>query len=439
MNQGKKTVVPFERPAAYWAVRARRHYHPEQLPDAARFMRKALEKSGDTGLALELAQIYSAMGCYTAAERCLLRAALRQGLTGGLCYLIACCALNRGQEELAEQALDASLRLDPEGLYADAAQDLLETYPWREEPWRPHAARSETLCAWSRDAEARGDGAEALRLARRAWQRARTPDAALQLGRLLPPPAGMPYLAWAARRTPDSPAAWLALALACHGAKKEARAQRCLRRAEDLCRGITPLEDFCQAAWAIGQTAQALGLVEKRLAETPVSADLLRLKYLCLKRLGRQDKADRTLEALLEIDGDDPFALWCRRFPRSARPLEEKRLVLSALGRLVYAVPARRSQGRLNRALHLMVMLLDGMVPLETVYRELPPLWRRLSPSQKRRLDLRQEPHIVLAVAAYLGIAAGREAEARALLLSAPGKKRLRRAVRRFIRWRNEA
>ena len=66
MNQGKKTVVPFERPAAYWAVRARRHYHPEQLPDAARFMRKALEKSGDTGLALELAQIYSAMGCYTA-------------------------------------------------------------------------------------------------------------------------------------------------------------------------------------------------------------------------------------------------------------------------------------------------------------------------------------------------------------------------------------
>ena len=73
MNQGKKTVVPFERPAAYWAVRARRHYHPEQLPDAARFMRKALEKSGDTGLALELAQIYSAMGCYTAAERCLLR------------------------------------------------------------------------------------------------------------------------------------------------------------------------------------------------------------------------------------------------------------------------------------------------------------------------------------------------------------------------------
>ena len=37
-------VVPFERPAAYWAVKARRHYTPAQLPDAARLMRKALEK-----------------------------------------------------------------------------------------------------------------------------------------------------------------------------------------------------------------------------------------------------------------------------------------------------------------------------------------------------------------------------------------------------------
>ena len=55
MTRARTNIVPFERPAAYWAVNARTHYSPAQLPDAARMMRKALEKSGDTGLALELA------------------------------------------------------------------------------------------------------------------------------------------------------------------------------------------------------------------------------------------------------------------------------------------------------------------------------------------------------------------------------------------------
>ena len=56
MTGSRSNVVPFERPAAYWAVRARKHYSPRKLPDAARLMRKALEKSGDPGLALELSE-----------------------------------------------------------------------------------------------------------------------------------------------------------------------------------------------------------------------------------------------------------------------------------------------------------------------------------------------------------------------------------------------
>ena len=58
MTRARTNIVPFERPAAYWAVKARkRYYNSSELPDAARMMRKALEKSGDMGLALELAEI----------------------------------------------------------------------------------------------------------------------------------------------------------------------------------------------------------------------------------------------------------------------------------------------------------------------------------------------------------------------------------------------
>ena len=45
-------------------------------------------------------------------------------------FVIASCALARDQEELAENALEACLRLDPAGVFADQAQELLETHPW---------------------------------------------------------------------------------------------------------------------------------------------------------------------------------------------------------------------------------------------------------------------------------------------------------------------
>ena len=44
---GRRVVVPFERPAAYWLFRARRHDTPEKKPAAAKMLRKALETTGD--------------------------------------------------------------------------------------------------------------------------------------------------------------------------------------------------------------------------------------------------------------------------------------------------------------------------------------------------------------------------------------------------------
>ena len=438
MTQGKKTVVPFERPASYWAVRARRHYHQDQLPDAARFMRKALEKSGDPGLALELSQIYRAMGCYTAAERCLIRATARLGLTGSLSYAIACCALSRGREDLAEDALDMSLRLDPDGPYADRAQEMLETYPWRETAWKPRCARGEALYLQSRDALAQGRRDEALLLARKAWERAQTPAIALHLGSLLPPPEAEPYLLFASQGEKDRPEPMLLRARGFCQMGNGSRARYCLRQAERKCQTITAVEAFCETAWAVGEPYRADHLISAWLEKLPASVDLLRLKYLALLQLGQREEARRVLETLLEIDGDDAAGLWYRRHPTETRMPEGQSILLSALGSMVYAAPGRLKRGPLNRMLHGMVMILDGDVATDVIYRELTPIWRRLPGASKRACDLRRSSHYPLSFAMYLYWITGRPEKARELLAAVPGKRRILRALRQYLRWRME-
>ena len=434
MTKARSNVVPFERPAAYWAVRARRHAAPGQLPDAAKLMRKALEKSGDGGLALELSQIYARMHCYTASERYLMRACVRQGLTGSVCFLVGCAALNRDQEDLGERALDLSLRLDPDGMYAEQAQEILESYPWRQVGWRPRCARGEELCYQAQKALLAGKRGEAAALIKRAWRRAHTPEIALQLGALLPPARGMIYLEYAARRKEGLARPWLLLAFACHGAMKPRRAKEALGMAAQRCALISDAEALCQTAWMIGEGAEALRFIDRQLESTPASVDYLYLRYLCLMRLGEKEKAGRTLEMLLEIDPDDASGLQCRLHPEDVTLDRDRTLMLSVLGSLVYAAPERLKRGPLNRILHQMVMMLDGVMDMEAIYRLLPPLWRRMTEAEKRACDEQRSRFYPAALAVCLLLMSGKSREARQYFEMTQGKKRLRRFLRRITR-----
>lgn len=434
MIQRRTNVVPFERPAAYWALRARKHYTTAQLPNAARMMRKALEKSGDTGLALELAQIYAGMGCYTAAERCLIRASVRHGLTGSLCYAIAMCAFNRGNEDLAEEALDLCLRLEPDGFYADQAQDLLEAYPWHPGWALPRSARSDELCRQSIRALTVGNLEKALKLARGAWERGHSPRAALWLGMLLPADEGMRYLDLAAEELPLEIKPQLKYAQASFQLGRLPQARERLIYARRLCKTITDAETYCAAAFDMNRPGDALKLVAKKLEETPASVDYLRLKYLCLRRMGEEEQAGRALEALLEIDPDDADALFDRRHPAQASLHADRGMLLAALGSLVYAHGERCKPGPLNRVLHLMVMSLNGTVEAENIYRLLPPLWKRLTKAEKAACDERRDGCFHILFSVYLLISAGNWHDAQTLLAAAKHKKRVVRLLRRLIR-----
>lgn len=434
MTASKRTVVPFERPAAYWRAHARRHDTPDKRPDAARMLRKALEKTGDPAIALELARIYVAMECTTAAERCLMRAVGRGGLTGEACYLIGCCALNRGEEGLAEQAFDACQRLSPGSESADLAQDALEMYPWYWEAPHRGWARSESRCAQARQALIMGRVEEAGRLARKAWKTGKSPQAALLMGAVSEPLAAIPYFAYAARHLQGQVRPRLLVAMACRSAGQEEEARRHLHLARVLCRNLGRAEDFCAACWEMGWPKEGLDLVLERLAQAPASVDDLRLKYLCLLRAGDTSGARRTLETLLDIDPDDAAGLWYRRHPEDGRLYEGRLTLLSTLGFQVNALPRRLRPGPQNRLLHWLVMALREDMDAPAVYRLAVPLWRRMPAAARRACDRQQGP-LPLAVALTVLKQNGQLARAQELFRSSPGKKRLRRALKRMNLW----
>ena len=434
MTRTRTNVVPFERPASYWAVKARRHDTPSQLPDAARLMRKALEKSGDSGLALELAQIYARMHCYSASERYLMRACAREGLTGPICFLTGCAALNRDEEELGEQALDLSLRLDPDGPCSEQAQEILESYPWRQIPWRPRCSRGEALCRKAGYALAAGGRKEALALAKRAWQKAHTPEIALQYGALLPPRRGMLLLAYAARRMNRSFRACLLLARARFLAGQTDKACRALKEARRQCGSITDAELFCETAWSMNASKEALDAVNDWLEKMPLSADYLRLKYLCLARLDLRDEASRTLDLLLELDPDDLSARRFRINPEDTALHEDRYMMLSLLGSLIWGSAPPRKESPLNRTLHQLVIGMDGMLTPQEIYLLAPPLWRGMTRAEQLACDERRGGFFPVALGVCALLCAGREKDARGLFEQARGKKRLLRFLRRFLR-----
>ena len=429
----RRTVVPFDRSAAYWAARARRHYTPARLPEAARLMRKALETSGDGAVALELAEIYSGMECETAAERCLLKAVAREGLTGGACCAAARCAFARGDEGLAEEALELCLRLDPEGPYADQAQWLLENHPWEDHPLPPRCARSDTLCRRGRAALLEGDLARARDLAWQAWAKGRFADSALLFASFLRlPQARLPYLAFAAKRSPDSLPALLMLAQCSLQAGNAPQAQRQMLRARALCDTLSQAEAYCAAAWEMHQPQLALSLCAEALSRAPASVEYLRLKYLSLRRTGDQAGAQRALQTLLDIDPDDAAGLWYRRHPEDIRLYAPRMMLYSALASQIYSAVPPRKTGPLNRALHLLVISMQDSLDVETIYRLTPPLWRRMRPAERAACD-RRESQALLCLSVCVLTLAGRPESAAALIAAAPGKKRILRTVHRYL------
>ncbi|MBQ2976993.1 MAG: tetratricopeptide repeat protein [Clostridia bacterium] len=438
MREAHGNVVPFERPASYWAHRARWYDAHARQPEAARMMRKALEKDHAPGTALELARIYAGMECYTAAERCLVREVNQHGMTGSACFLIGVCALARWHEPVALAAFEKCLRLDPMGEYADAAMDYLQRYPWQNDVHPPRTARSLSLCRRAREAFLAGDKDTAGKLSSRAWKMGKTcPGASLQ-GILCEPREAIPYFLWITQERPWDSQAWLALARTYFDAGHKREARISLIRAGLRSRNITQSEYFCTLAWNMGEYALALRFLQGRLRQFPSSAEYWRLQYLTCRNMGRWDEAARALATWLDLDPDDPAAIWHKQNPDDLRVYEGRGMMLAILGRQLADLPSSGKRGPLNRMLHRLCVMLNHTLDETMIYRLLPPLWKRLSAAEKRACDREEEQTYALALAVYLLRRTGWQQDADTILAAASGRRRINRLVKKFISWQEE-
>lgn len=433
MNETEKGVVPFERPAAYWARKARKAYTPARLPDAARLMRKALEQSGDSRMALEVAAIYRSMHCISAAERYLMKAAADTGISPRLCYETGLCALERQEDALAENALDGCIRMAPGSALAHECQDILENHGWPFQPPEKRMARSLAMSHFARVRLQRGDVEGARQRAAAAWRRGRTGEAAILHGMLQETPAkAEPFVQFAVEKLPGQTPPLLLLAQVYFQQGKTEMARAVMGMCGVMCETLQQVEAFSLMASQMGFFAEALALAEEKLKAFPCSTDYLLIKYRMLKKLGEREKAERMLQTILEIDPEDVCGQWYARHPEEDAPYLGRMMLLPVLGLLTSSMRRGCKTGPLNRLLHLFAFVLREEAAAEDVYAVLVPLWRRLGEKERCKLDRRDET-AVGPVYLYLLHALGKTEMFRQVLAGMPGKRRIWRKLQWYL------
>lgn len=412
-------VVAFERPAAYWLSKARAIKAPSRLPDAARMYAKALDKSGDPAVALELARVYLDMQCVSAAETTLLRAVARQGLTQRACLLIGRCAMQFGDESLGERALEMCMRLSPGTPDADEAQETLWSYPWTDESIPHYAARLRIMCLQGEEAD---NKIKADRRYRRAAKLANTLEKTVYLSQML---MATQFPVDISARLPREKLMHYALlslrvqALSAAGQKQVA--EQILSSASAGADTLSEMRALCHIAVCAGVAESMLALCERRLSQAPWSADMLRLYARCLLSCGDRERAAAMLDRAHALD---------------QLPTDSTLASRDALEDALCAVPPRLRRGPLNRLLHFLTLTLVDDLPDETIYLIAAPAWRALTPAAKRRCEDDRDADWYTAFVVYTLSAAGKEARAAAVLENARGKRHIGRLVARLNRLR---
>jgi len=92
----------------------------------------------------------------------------------------------------------------------------------------------------------------------------------------------------------------------------------------------------------------------------------------------------------------------------------------------------------LNRMLHKLTMILKDTLQAPLIYQLIPPLWRRLSHTQKTAADGYENLHYTLVFCLYLLMRTGYPGKAAELLAQSPGKRRALRTVNHYLQWMNK-
>ena len=138
MPNDRQNVVSFEQDAGFFARRALKRQKDGQFQQAVVLLRRAMEAAPEHGeYLLDMAEIYSEMGCPIESNRCLARLMRRDGAPGVCWFGMACNLFAMGNVQGAQIAALNYLEREPEGDYSAQAADMIAAIQQAQALHRP--------------------------------------------------------------------------------------------------------------------------------------------------------------------------------------------------------------------------------------------------------------------------------------------------------------
>jgi len=125
--KAEKKVIPFEQNGQFYYRKAKKYLENNNYINALNFYRKALEKEPDNlEYLLDLSEVFTEMGYFDESNR-ILFSVLQKDKSRVDCYFgLGCNFLGLQEFDKAEDCFEKYLIMDPDGLYWEDAQDLLD-------------------------------------------------------------------------------------------------------------------------------------------------------------------------------------------------------------------------------------------------------------------------------------------------------------------------
>lgn len=314
----KDNIISMVQPLNAWMQRARTAMENRQYLSAARWYHQALKMQDHPVIRLEMAYAYFSMHCYETVYHHLYRALQSHPLDGEFCFLLALCAINKGDVDMGRQALQAYLCLDPEGDHRAGVQEMLEHFPWHKyaPPLRGNRARAllkrnQSTYHLCHAARVDPTGKSAVLLSHRLMKsHPQQAMALLQQAQKKGVPRSVGCLHQATLME-----GYLAL-----GYPQEA--QIAWSRACDACETFDQVEQLVDAAIRASKAPWAEELLDDWLLTLPDSVHLHRLRIRLFRALGQPIQGAR--QALKNIDPDNFALRYPDKLAAKLRQQEEK-------------------------------------------------------------------------------------------------------------------
>lgn len=123
----QRKVIPFEQNGQFYYKKAKKYVENNNYIDALSFYRKAVEKDPENlEYRLDLAQVFTEMGYYEESNQILLYILQKDDGKADCYFCLGCNFLGLQEYERAKECFEKYLQLDPDGIYSEDAQDLLD-------------------------------------------------------------------------------------------------------------------------------------------------------------------------------------------------------------------------------------------------------------------------------------------------------------------------